>query len=128
MAGFANGMRIAFYNLTENPSQMEGASKIQLLLTERGQILPSGPGQTTLAVYTLWTGAHFNWLIPCPEGDQQADYEWDQQATSTYFKCVQAPKDGACGYHVLAAAMNVGGVLVPSAFEEPHDRYLHVHM
>ena len=107
-----------------NTVMKDGVKEIQISLTERGQILPTGPEATALSIYTLWTGAHFDMLIPCPRNDPQVEFEWDQEADSLWFRCQRMPKDGACGYHLIAVVMNTAGIEVPAEFREPVDRYL----
>ena len=125
MAAFANEFQILFLNLTPSPAQAPGKKNMQLTLTERSQIMPReiAPGCATTSIYTLWSGDHFDRLIIRPESDPRVDCEWDQEASSTYFQRVRAPKDGACGYNVLAAALNENGTQVPLEFQEPTDRY-----
>jgi hypothetical protein len=124
MKAYTDEFRIAFYNLSRKSTQKDGVKEIQISLTERGQILPTGPEATALSIYTLWNGAHFDMLIPCPKNDPQVEFEWDQEADSLWFRCQRMPKDGACGYHLIAVAMNTAGIEVPAEFREPVDRYL----
>ena len=130
MQAYANEFKIAFINLTESNSQKggPGATKIQLSLTLRGQIMPYGathqPGSTASTIYTHWDGWHFGLLVPCPETDPHAEFEWDQEAHSTWFHLLRMPKDHACGYHTIAAALNGNGTRVPLEFQPPTNRFL----
>ncbi len=125
MDALAKFFSVAFINLEVKPgSAVGGRGLAELQLSERGQIMPPGNEPTRAQIFTLWSGTHFNLLLPCQELEE-GEFVWQQSnGEEIRFAERQAPKDNACGYWSTSLGFNTAGILVPEAFQEPARRSL----